>query len=210
MARRPTLLVAVLLCAAAMSACSKDYAGLLRQAMQMQAAAAKPVAEPQEPPQKLSTVEIKPIESLVQDGLHDMHNDAAVALQDPTAAMADFPKDRRLQIDWVRTLEQGLINPRADLRGEGDMLVMDMDIIMKNTAYMPWVRFPHLAHTRWLHCSNCHPRIFLPQEGANAIEMNKVLRGQFCGVCHDKVAFSLFVCERCHSIPHENSPPKWW
>lgn len=87
---------------------------------------------------------------------------------------------------------------------------MDFDIIMKNTMQMPWVRFPHKPHTQWLACSNCHPKIFIPREHANPISMTKVLRGQYCGVCHDKVAFSLFMCERCHSVPHEDSPPPWW
>jgi c(7)-type cytochrome triheme protein len=45
---------------------------------------------------------------------------------------------------------------------------------------------------------------------ANAITMDAIFLGKYCGVCHDKVAFSNFVCERCHSIPHEGSPAKWW
>jgi c(7)-type cytochrome triheme protein len=89
-------------------------------------------------------------------------------------------------------------------------MTMDLDIVMKNTQFMPWVRFPHLQHTKWLACENCHPKIFVPQEHANPISMNKVLRGEYCGVCHDKVAFALFVCERCHSVPHEGSGPAWW
>ncbi len=80
---------------------------------------------------------------------------------------------------------------------------------MKNTDNMPYVKFPHLAHTKWLDCSNCHPDIFIPKEHSNPISMGKVLKGQYCGVCHDKVAFSLFICERCHSVPHKNSG-KWW
>jgi len=159
---------------------------------------------------KLSIVTIKPIETLQQDGVHDLENDAMIVLQDPRTAMADFPIDRRKQINWVATLDAGLINPRADLKGEGEMLVMDMDILMKNTQFMPYVKFPHKAHTRWLDCSNCHPAIFIPQENANPISMNKVLRGEYCGVCHDKVAFALFTCERCHSVPHEGSGEKWW
>jgi c(7)-type cytochrome triheme protein len=90
------------------------------------------------------------------------------------------------------------------------MLEMDMDIIMTNTAYMPHVRFPHLAHTQWLDCSNCHPKIFVPEKGANPVHMNAIFRGEFCGRCHDKVSFSLFICERCHSVVHEGSGPKWW
>ena len=144
------------------------------------------------------------------DDYHDTENNAIVVLQSPTNAMKDFPRDRRNEVDWVKTLDGGFIEPRADIQGKGKMTVMDLDIIMKNTQFMPHVRFPHKAHTRWLACDNCHPKIFVPQENANPISMNKVLRGEYCGVCHDKVAFSLFVCERCHSVPHAGSGPAWW
>ena len=144
------------------------------------------------------------------DEYHDNQNNAIVVLQDPTFAMKDFPRDRRMEVDWVKTLDQGFIEPRADLLGSTKMKTLNKDILMKNTQFMPWVKFPHLQHTRWLACENCHPRIFIPKEDANPISMNKVLRGEYCGVCHDKVAFALFVCERCHSVPHEGSGPKWW
>jgi len=144
------------------------------------------------------------------DSYHDTDNNAIVVLQSPTEAMASFPRDRRKEVDWVKTLDRGFIDPRADLKGESHMKTMDLDILMKNTQFMPWVKFPHLAHTKWLDCSNCHPAIFIPQENANPISMNKVLRGEYCGVCHDKVSFSLFICERCHSVPHEGSGPAWW
>lgn len=159
---------------------------------------------------KLSIPKITGSVSPRDDKYHDTENNAIVVLQSPTKAMADFPRDRRNEVDWVKTLEQGHIEPRADLKGESQMVTMDMDIVMKNTQYMPWVRFPHFAHTKWLACENCHPKIFIPQEHANPISMNKVLRGEYCGVCHDKVAFSLFICERCHSVPHEGSGPAWW
>ncbi len=157
---------------------------------------------------KLSIVNIAPIETL-NDGVHDTENNAFMTLQDPTVALEGFPLDRRLQVNWVKALEMGLIEPRADLQGKSEMLVMDMDILMTNTKDMPYVRFPHLQHTKWLDCSNCHPKIFIPRENANDISMNKVLRGEYCGVCHDKVAFALFTCERCHSVPHAGSG-KWW
>ena len=144
------------------------------------------------------------------DEFHDTDNNAIVVLQSPTTAMLDFPRDRRNEVDWVKTLDGGYIEPRADLLGKSEMITMDMDIVMKNTQNMPYVRFPHKAHTKWLACENCHPKIFEPKEHANPITMNKVLRGEFCGVCHDKVAFSLFVCERCHSVPHDGSGPAWW
>ncbi len=159
---------------------------------------------------KLSIPKIGASESPRNDQIHDTINDAIDVLQDPTKAMAHFPRDRRFQVDWVTTLKKGLIEPRANLLGTAEMLTMDMDILMKNTQSMPWVKFPHIAHTEWLACENCHPKIFIPQKGANPISMNKVLRGEYCGICHDKVAFSLFICERCHNVPHEGSGPKWW
>lgn len=164
---------------------------------------------PDPPAKKLSIVTIRSVETLHDDGKHDESNDALAVLQDPTVALDGFPLDRRQQVNWVKALDQGLIQPRPSLTGTGEMLVMDMDILFTNTKDMPYVRFPHLQHTRWLDCSNCHPRIFIPRRGANPVSMNKVLRGEFCGVCHDKVAFSLFICERCHSVPHEGSG-KWW
>jgi len=152
---------------------------------------------------------------LADDGIHDPLNPAIESLQDPKVSMEDLPKDRRGEVDWVKALQQGYIEPRKSVDGDEYggktiMLEMDLDIIMTNTQEMPHVRFSHLAHTQWLSCSNCHPAIFLPEEHANSISMEKILKGQFCGRCHDKVSFSLFVCERCHSVPHEGSGPAWW
>ena len=90
------------------------------------------------------------------DDYHDTENNAIVVLQSPTNAMKDFPRDRRNEVDWVKTLDGGFIEPRADLNGEGEMIIMDMDIVMKNTQYMPYVRFPHIAHTKWLALSLIH------------------------------------------------------
>lgn len=155
-----------------------------------------------------------PLTPLAEDGIHDPDVESINALQDPTASMRNFPKDRRGEVDWVRTLREGVIEPRKSRTDdEWERVIMKpmaLDILMKNTAEMPWVLFPHYQHTEWLACANCHPAIFIPQEHANPINMTRILRGEFCGRCHDKVAFSLWTCERCHSVPHENSPPRWW
>lgn len=155
-----------------------------------------------------------PLTPLAEDGIHDPANEAIHALQDPKASMANFPKDRRGEVNWVEALNAGVIQPRATVTGnaaDGDVMPeLDLDIIMNTTADMPHVRFPHLAHTRWLACSNCHPDIFKAKTDGNPITMTKILRGEFCGRCHDKVSFSLWVCERCHSVPHKNSPAAWW
>lgn len=149
-------------------------------------------------------------ESLRVDGIHDTENPAIKSLQEPVESLSRFPQDRRGGVNWVAALEQGVIQPRETLTGAEGMLFMDMDIIFTDTGSMPWVRFPHLAHTRWLDCSNCHPKIFVPRKGANNPSMDGILSGEHCGRCHDKVAFSLWICERCHSVPHDKSPKKWW
>ncbi len=155
-----------------------------------------------------------PMTPLAEDGIHDPLVESIHSLQDPKTSMKDFPKDRRGEVDWVRTLRQGLIQPRKSATGDpwetALMSPMNIDILMTNTAEMPHVLFPHYQHTEWLTCSNCHPAIFIPQRRGNPINMTRILSGEFCGRCHDKVAFSLWTCERCHSVPHEKSPAKWW
>jgi c(7)-type cytochrome triheme protein len=101
----------------------------------------------------------------------------------------------------VDALERGLVDPRARLEGGGEMAVLNLDIIMTRTKNMPYVRFPHEAHTRWLTCSNCHPRIFKPRAGGNPVTMDGILLGAWCGVCHGRVAFPLMDCTRCHNVP---------
>jgi len=155
-----------------------------------------------------------PMTPLAEDGIHDPTVETIHTLQDPKQSMLNFPKDRRGEVNWVEALDQGFINPRMTNTGRPEdgapMKTLDLDILMTDTAAMPNVRFPHLAHTRWLACSNCHPDIFLPKSNGNPVTMEKVLKGQFCGRCHDKVSFALWTCERCHSVPHANSPPAWW
>jgi len=148
-------------------------------------------------------------ETLATDGIHDPDNDAINALQEPAEALSAFPLDRRGGVDWVKAMDLGIIEPRADLKGETEMLTMDMDILFKDTGQMPWVKFPHIAHTKWLACSNCHPAIFIPQQGANNPSMDGILAGEHCGRCHDKVAFALWTCERCHNVPHAGTPKRW-
>lgn len=169
---------------------------------QQQRAAAAAVDKPKEKSQ-----------APADDGNHDRKNAAVVVLQDPRVAMGPFPKSHGGEIDWVQTLEKALIEPRADIQGNTTMVELNLDIIMKNTSSMPWVKFPHRAHTQWLSCANCHPKIFVPKEHENPISMLKILRGEYCGICHGTVAFSplaapLDSCMRCHSIPQPTQPSR--
>ncbi len=149
-------------------------------------------------------------ESLRDDGIHDHENPAIETLQEPEKALGKFPYDRRGGVDWVQAINKGEIKPREGLNATDYQLVMDMNILFTDTGDMPHILFPHKQHTQWLDCSNCHPKIFTPQKGSNNISMDGILAGEHCGRCHDKVAFSLWICERCHNTPHAGSGPAWW
>lgn len=143
--------------------------------------------------------------ALEKDGIHDPRNEAIKVLQPPAEAMAGFPRTETGVIDWVKVLDEELIQPRTGLVGDEKMYFVDFDIIFKNTASMPYVRFPHKPHTKWLTCANCHPKIFIPQRGANHVTMAEIMSGQYCGVCHGKVAFPPLECTRCHRVPREST-----
>lgn len=145
-----------------------------------------------------------------QNDLYDVGNDVYAMLQKSNESLAGFPLDIRGRVDWMRALDDGLIEPRANMQGTARMEILESDVLMTNTRAMPHVLFPHRSHTRWLACSNCHDAIFVPKRGANRIDMDSIFRGEYCGVCHDRVAFSTYACERCHSVPHEGSPARWW
>lgn len=136
-----------------------------------------------------------------EDGIHDPANDGTLALQAPLTAFGPLPKSNAgNRINWVEALNQKLLNPRYDrLDPKAEPIVMDLNIVREVKGSMPDVVYPHKQHTEWLDCSNCHPAIFVPQKGANAISMAAILLGEKCGVCHGKVAFPVSECRNCHS-----------
>ena len=141
---------------------------------------------------------------IAEDGIHDPTNITAMyGLQLPVEAMQNFPRDGAGLLDWVQALEQGHIAPRSDILGEAKpSKPLDLEILFTDTGAMPNVRFPHRQHTEWLACKNCHPAIFVEKKGANNIQMNDILAGKFCGLCHGKIAFAPTKnCMRCHSVP---------
>lgn len=141
---------------------------------------------------------------LAEDGIRDPTNPAISVFQEPAEAMGSFPRDAKGLTDWVKALDDGLIDPRKGLHGEEQMFPVDFDVIFKNTGSMPNVRFPHRQHTEWLTCANCHPLIFIPQAGGNPVNMAAIIEGRYCGVCHGKVAFAPTMnCGRCHSVPRQ-------
>jgi len=145
-----------------------------------------------------------------KDGVHDPENEATHKLQSPAEAFKGLPKtDFGNHVDWVKAIDQGDIKPRWDrVNPDEEPFVMDLDIVRPVKASVPDVVFPHRQHTEWLFCSNCHPAIFIPQKGANQINMSQILLGKKCGVCHGKVSFPVETktCKKCHSKP---KPADW-
>jgi c(7)-type cytochrome triheme protein len=142
---------------------------------------------------------------LKSDQLHDPDNPALGLLQNPGDALSRLPADNAgNEVDWIRALENGYIRPRSSLHADGQVEILDSDILMNKTGSIPRVRFPHKPHTQWLDCENCHEKLFKSQAGATPITMGKILEGEYCGVCHGAVAFPLTECNRCHSVPWED------
>ncbi|MFQ5693863.1 MAG: c(7)-type cytochrome triheme domain-containing protein, partial [Nitrospinota bacterium] len=66
---------------------------------------------------------------------------------------------------------------------------------------IPPATFPHWVHRIRFKCSACHPALFEMKAGANKVSMDAILKGKFCGACHNgKVAWisSFETCTRCH------------
>ena len=105
-------------------------------------------------------------------------------------------------VDWAAALKFGVIRPVDSLDpNKKTMPPIDFNVVFKVKGDLPDVVYPHFPHTVWLDCKNCHPSIFVMRAGANQVTMNGIMRGEFCGRCHGKVAFPLFDCNRCHSRP---------
>lgn len=124
--------------------------------------------------------------------------------------LSDLPKDRYGLIDWARAVKEGKIKPRDSLNPEEKpQPPLDLDIVIfTKSNFQPDVIFPHYVHTLWLTCTNCHPGIF----PMNAKEANKMMTmpaitsGEFCGRCHNRIAFPLSDCLRCHVKPKDTPP----
>jgi len=124
--------------------------------------------------------------------------------------LSDLPKDRYGLIDWATSIKEGKVKPRDSLDpNEKPMPPFDLDIaIFTKSQFVDDVIFPHFVHTLWLTCTNCHPAIFpMNAKEANKMQtMPKIAAGEFCGRCHNRIAFPLSDCLRCHVKPKDMPP----
>jgi c(7)-type cytochrome triheme protein len=146
---------------------------------------------------------------LEKDGVHDPRSPGISQLQQPAEALSPLPRDTAgNMVRWTKALDNGVINPRASLQPNIRMRELDQNLIIAKFGSMPAVQFPHLQHTRWLNCSNCHNALFKDKAGTTKFSMTAILNGEQCGVCHGAVAFPLTECYRCHSVPNASLRPK--
>jgi c(7)-type cytochrome triheme protein len=103
--------------------------------------------------------------------------------------------------DWAKALTGDVIAPRPGIDPKAEeqpVFPLDVELVPADNPLFNVV-FPHETHTALLACTTCHPAIFQMAKGADPITMGNIYAGQYCGVCHGKVAFAVPTgCPRCH------------
>lgn len=78
------------------------------------------------------------------------------------------------------------------------------DVVLDRNSSKEGMRavvFPHWFHRIRFRCKVCHSELgFKMRAGANSIQMNDIINGKFCGMCHNgQIAWSPDRCDLCHS-----------
>ncbi len=92
----------------------------------------------------------------------------------------------------------GLLAPAAKAGDYGDITFTRKGHVMDD---LPPAVFPHWLHRMQYKCPACHDDLFKMKAGANAVTMDELQAGKWCGACHNgKIAFisDLNSCLRCH------------
>jgi c(7)-type cytochrome triheme protein len=91
----------------------------------------------------------------------------------------------------------GVLVAATDLGAEYGDIIMNREA---EKAEMPPVVFPHWFHRIRFKCKVCHEDIFVMKAGANEVTMIKIIKGEYCGKCHNgRIAWAPLYCDRCHS-----------
>jgi len=104
------------------------------------------------------------------------------------------------RIDWQQALREGLIKPVSSLSGNPQLASFEKELSLNaEWNFVSPAIFSHEVHLRWMDCALCHPEPFIIKKKSTAhFRMREILKGNFCGSCHLKVAFPIDDCERCH------------
>ena len=103
-------------------------------------------------------------------------------------------------VDWTRALANGSIKPATSLDPAFKPMILENVLTLEaEWNFVSAATFPHAEHSRLLDCANCHPAPFnIEKKTTSFFSMRTILAGQFCGVCHLRVAFPVNDCRRCH------------
>lgn len=136
------------------------------------------------------------------------HVEGAKGLAQQYAAFsAELPKrPAGGHVDWEVAEANGRIRPLDAVEGVSiprPPLKMDKEVALAaRSAWMADVLFSHKKHAIWNGCEVCHPALYpAARQGSARATMLQISSGESCGVCHDKVAFPLAECQRCHVKP---------
>ena len=115
-----------------------------------------------------------------------------------------LPRIQKDLIDWEKAEEKGLIKPIDYLEGisfKRPPLKAQKDFSIEAKSWRKSdVIFSHKKHVVWNGCEVCHPAIFPSSEkGTLQYSMFQIIDGEYCGACHVNVAFSVWLCNKCHT-----------
>src|SRR3989304_495433 len=100
----------------------------------------------------------------------------------------------------------GVLVAAPDLGAEYGDIVMNLEA---EKAEMPPVVFPHWFHRIRFKCKVCHEEIFVMRAGANHVTMIEIIKGNYCGKCHNgRIAWAPLYCDRCHAGKSEFQIPE--
>ena len=178
----------------ASTACSRRLLGVLVDVPQ--AAPAEPAERTSPIPQggaALSPAFLVPVDTIVPEIERTL---------DPDSVVAMLPRDHAGNIDWMAALRHEVIRPRDGIGGPRTApqgaFEFGFDFYFEGPNEMFDAYFPHSAHTEWVDCAQCHPRLFRTR--GVKFTMADVFAGKYCGECHGKVAYPVMTgCERCHT-----------
>jgi c(7)-type cytochrome triheme protein len=122
------------------------------------------------------------------------------------AMASKLPRDAFGLVDWQKAEADWRVRPVDHLEGISiarKRIDMNREVAIESKgAWMSDVLFSHRKHAVWNGCEVCHPDIFpSTKQGEVRYTMLQISSGQACGACHEKVAFPIAACERCHVKP---------
>ncbi len=130
------------------------------------------------------------------------HNgDISFRSDDFRSFIQDLPPDEfGNQVDWSDMMRRGQVQPKRFINEEPPDASFDRELKLEAAwGRIPPAIFSHKEHNQWVDCDTCHPDLFnIKQKTTEHFSMDRILKGEFCGFCHMKVAFPMDACERCH------------